>query len=315
VLKINDGQYVDMGLHVSKPAGSLPEAILPEPAKIEGIEDVIVSIDISGASLLTSNVFSSNDLTDIPTVVIDDLGAICAGESTRAGFAGFAETAGAGGKMEKGESGSAGEKTEKGESGLAGQKMEKEESGSAGQKMEKGESGLAGQKMEKGESGSAGEKTEKGESGSAGEKTEKGESGSAGQKMEKEESAKMEKGRPARMGQKTETEEFLERYIFSENDEMEELLKKDESAEKEDPVKTESSDPNECSVCSCLCRRFKQSFAFTQKFQSVYTGLSSELEELYGESAGIYSGINHLPAGTYVPDQVVMINIRKRKNI
>ena len=117
------------------------------------------------------------------------------------------------------------------------------------------------------------------------------------------------------MGQKTETEEFLERYIFSENDEMEELLKKDESAEKEDPVKTESSDPNECSVCSCLCRRFKQSFAFTQKFQSVYTGLSSELEELYGESAGIYSGINHLPAGTYVPDQVVMINIRKRKNI
>ena len=307
MLKINDGQNVDMGLHVSKPAGSLPEAILPEPAKTEGIEDVIVSIDISGASLLTSNVFSSNDLTDIPTVVIDDLGAICAGESTGgagfAGFAGFAGTAGAG------------QKTEKGESGLAGQKTEKGESGSAGQKTEKGESGSAGQKMEKGESGSAGQKMEKGESGSAGQKTEKGESGLAGQKTEKGESAKMEKGRPARMGQKTETEEFLEKYIFSENDEMEELLKKDESAEKEDPVKTESSDPNECSVCSCLCRRFKQSFAFTQKFQSVYTGLSSELEELYGESAGIYAGINHLPAGTYVPDQVVMINIRKRKNI
>ena len=249
MLKINDGQNVDMGLHVSKPAGSSPEAILPEPAKTEGIEDAIVSIDISGASLLTSNVFSSNDLTDIPTVVADYVGA---GEST----VGDGRGMGDGGSGAAGQEGSA--ETESGKT-----EKEKRESG----------------------------KTEK----------------------EKGESAKTEKD--AGTGTEMGTEEFSVRDIFSENDEMEELLKKDESAEKEDFVKTESSDPEECSACSCLCRRFKQSFIFTKKFQSVYTGLSSELEELYGESAGIYNGINHLPMGAYVPDQVIMINMRKRKNV
>jgi cobalamin biosynthesis protein CobT len=258
-----------MGLHVSKPAGSSPEAILPEPAKTEGIEDAIVSIDISGASLLTSNVFSSNDLTDIPTVVADYVGA---GESTV-------------GAEQKTDEGSAEKETEK----------EKGESGKT--ETEKGESAKKETEKEKGESAET--ETEK--------ETEKGKS------AETETEKETEKGKSAKT--EKETEEFSVRDIFSENDEMEELLKKDESAEKEDSVKTGSSDPEECPVCSCLCRRFKQSFIFTTKFQSVYTGLSSELEELYGESSGIYAGINHLPPGAYVPDQVIMVNIRKRKNV